>query len=111
MTDYVQDIISKIKKKINDANLDLSGINDTIAFQFNLTGKQKGVFYIELKDHNINVEPYEYNNKDASISATKTNLEKIINGSLPVELAVLTGKVKIQGDINKVKMLGAFFKK
>lgn len=107
----VQDIIIKIKKKITDANLDLSGINDTFGYQFNVTGKQPGVFYVEVKNHQINVEPYEYNDHVASISAAKTTLDKIISGSLPIVLAVTTGKVKIKGDMEKVKLLGAVFKK
>ncbi|MDR0919239.1 MAG: SCP2 sterol-binding domain-containing protein [Oscillospiraceae bacterium] len=110
MANEVQDIIVKINKKIAEANLDLSGVKETVAFQFNLTGKLPGVFYIELKDGKINVEPYEYNDRNALISTTKTNLEKIISGSLKLPIALATGKVKVEGDLEKVKMLGAILK-
>ena len=34
---------------------------DFLAVQINITGKESGVFYVEVKDHKISVEPYEYN--------------------------------------------------
>ena len=36
----------------------------TVAFQFNVTGESEGAFYVEVSDGKINVEPYEYYDRE-----------------------------------------------
>ncbi|GHU52324.1 hypothetical protein FACS1894132_01710 [Clostridia bacterium] len=106
----IEDLIAKTQKKIAEANLDLSGFNDKLAFQVNITGRETGVFYVEVKDHQINVAPYEYNDRDALFITNKTNFEKLLSGTLPIPLAIATGKLKIEGDLEKAKLFGVILK-
>ncbi len=39
---------------------DVSDISEHLAFQFNITGEAEGIFYAEVKDGALAVEPYEY---------------------------------------------------
>ena len=39
-------------------NVDVSGVQGTMAFQINIEGKAvNGIFYIEIKDGQVHVEP------------------------------------------------------
>ncbi len=48
-------------------NADVSDITEHLAYQFNITGEASGIFYVEVKDGKLNVEPYEYFDRDAKI--------------------------------------------
>ncbi len=74
---------------------------DFLAVQINITGKDPGVFYVEVKDHRINVEPYEYIDRNCAITINMTNFNKLIDGKLDPVLAFTTGKLKVEGDAGK----------
>ena len=74
---------------------------DFLAVQVNITGKSSGVFYVEVKDHKISVEPYEYNDRNCAITISLTDFNKLLDGKLDPVLAFGTGKLKVDGDIGK----------
>ncbi|MDE7099414.1 MAG: SCP2 sterol-binding domain-containing protein [Ruminococcus sp.] len=92
--------------------IDVSGC-DFLAIQFNLIDIEKsdidnpdqqrnpGVFYIEVKDHNTTIMPYEYNDRNCAMSLKMKNLIKLINGELDAVAAFTLGKLKIDGDLGK----------
>ena len=80
--------------------IDASG-RDFLAVQINLTGNDGGVFYVEVKDGRINIEPYEHNDRNCAITMDLTNFNKLIDGKLDPVLAFTTGKLKVDGDVGK----------
>ncbi len=80
--------------------VDASG-RDFLAVQINLTGDNGGVFYVEVKDGMINIEPYEYNDRNCAITMDLSNFNKLIDGKLDPVLAFTTGKLKVDGDVGK----------
>lgn len=96
-----EQVVAKVKAKFQDVNAD--NIDGIVALQINLEGKNtNGIFYIEVKDHNVNVEPYEYYDRHAIVTVNPTNLLKLLDGKLdPVE-AYNKGKVTVDGDVNAV---------
>lgn len=92
-----EQVVSKVKSKFK--NVDASGIDGVVALQINLEGKNiNGIFYIEVKDRKVNVEPYEYYDRHAIVTINPTNLFKLVEGKLdPIE-AYTKGKVTIDGD-------------
>ncbi len=74
---------------------------DFLAVQINITDKEGGVFYVEVKDHRISVEPYEYNDRNCAITMNMANFNKLIDGKLDPVLAFTTGKLKVDGDAGK----------
>ncbi len=74
---------------------------DFLAVQVNITGKESGVFYVEIKDHKISVEPYEYNDRNCAITISLTDFNKLLDGKLDPVLAFGTGKLKVDGDVGK----------
>lgn len=93
-----EELLEKVRKLA--APIDATGM-DFFAVQVNITGKNPGVFYIEVKDGNIAIEPYEYNDRNCAITMSMTNFNKLIDGKLNPVLAFSTGKLKVDGDLNK----------
>ena len=84
---------------------------DFLAVQINITGKDPGVFYVEVKDHRINVEPYDYHDRNCAITISMTNFNKLIDGKLDPNLAFTTGKLKVEGDAGKALEFANLLKK
>ena len=99
----VDQLIGKIYNKLSKA--DIAGTQGKVAVQVNLTGKVTGVFYIEILNGVLSVMPYEYIDRDACISTTLTNLEKMMSGKLVPQVAVAEGKVIVEGNVDKVMAL------
>ena len=94
-----ESIVEAARNKFCD--LDVSSVNGTRAFQINIEGKTvNGIFYIEIKDGKVNVEPYEYYDRNAILTMNGTNFMKLINGKLNPVSAFTSGKIKVDGDIN-----------
>ena len=56
----------------------------TLAFQVDVEGKAEGIFYIEIKDGQLHVEPYDYHDRNARLIINGTNLMKLVNGKLGI---------------------------
>jgi len=102
-----EEIFAKSKELIlaNDA----SGIEGHLAVEVDITGEGSGAFYIELKDGNIYVEPYEYYDRDCKLIISGDDFLNICNGSLDSVKAFTNGKLKIEGDIDKALKMSEIF--
>ena len=74
---------------------------DFLAVQVNITGKDSGVFYVEVKDHKISVEPYDYNDRNCAVTMSMTDFNKLLDGKLDPVIAFTTKKLKVDGDVGK----------
>ncbi|MBR6392765.1 MAG: SCP2 sterol-binding domain-containing protein [Eubacterium sp.] len=92
-------IVEAARDKFCD--IDVSDVQGVRAFQINIEGKSvNGIFYIEIKDGKVNVEPYEYYDRNAIITVNPTNFIKLINGKLDPVAAFTSGKLSVDGDVN-----------
>ena len=91
-------LVTKLRKLTEKA--DVSNV-DFLAVQVNLTDQDPGVFYVEVKDHKISVEPYEYNDRNCAISIKSDDFNKLMTGKLDPSVAFGVGKLKIDGDLGK----------
>lgn len=73
----------------------------TSGVQFNIIGEAQGIFYIEVKNGELSVEPYEYYDRDAMFTCTADTLRKIESGKLDPVAAVTLQKLKVEGNIDK----------
>ena len=92
------DMFSKVKGMMMEA--DVSTVNEHLAYQFNVTGEAEGIFYAEVKEGKLYVEPYEYYDRDAIFICSAETLFKINEGKLDPVLAVTLGKLKVEGNID-----------
>lgn len=101
-----EEFFAKVKEKFMTA--DVSDITEHLAYQFNITGEAEGIFYVEVKDGKLYVEPYDYYDRDAAFTASAENLMKIVEGKLDPVLAVTMKKLKVEGDMDKALKLKSF---
>ena len=93
------DFFAEIKSRFMEA--DVSDIQEHLAYQFNITGEASGIFYVEVKDGKLHVEPYEYFDRDAMFTGSAETFMKIAEGKLDPVAAVGLLKLKVEGNIDK----------
>lgn len=93
------DFFAEIKEKFMEA--DVSDITEHLAYQFNITGEASGIFYVEVKDGKLSVEPYEYFDRDALFICSAQTLRELADGKLDPVLAFTVQKLKVEGNIDK----------
>lgn len=94
-------------KKYKDefAGTDVSNVSDHLAYQFNIVGEAEGIFYVEVKDGVLSIEPYDYHDRDALFIATADVYQQIADGKLDPIHAFTVGKLKVEGNIDKALRL------
>lgn len=103
-----EELVENVRGKVCGANV--AGI-PFIAIQVNITGKNSGVFYIEIKDGKASVEPYEYNDRSCAFTIDQANFLKLMDGKLDPVVAYTTGKLKVDGDLGKALEFAKLLKK
>lgn len=93
------DIFSELKRRFMEA--DVSDIQEHLAYQFNIIGEGSGIFYVEVKEGKLSVEPYEYYDRDAMFTCSGEILMKIADGKMDPIMAVTLQKMKVEGNIDK----------
>ena len=94
-----EEIVAKVKELFGDS--DVSGIQEHLAYQFNIIGEGEGAFYAEVKDGKLAIEPYEYHDRDCKFICTAEVLFNLISGKLDPVAAFMTGKLKVEGNLAK----------
>ncbi|MGN0131457.1 MAG: SCP2 sterol-binding domain-containing protein [Lachnospiraceae bacterium] len=85
---------------------DVSDIHEHLAFQFNIEDEEAGgIFYVEVKDGKLSVEPYEYHDRDAMFTSDPDTIQKIAEGKLDPIWAFTVQKLKVEGNIEKALRL------
>lgn len=70
-------------------------VTEHIAVQFNVTGEGEGIFYAELNDGVLAVEPYDYKDNDAVLTADSAAL-------LTALKEADTAKLSLEGNSEKI---------
>ena len=94
-----EEIFTKSKKLIMKS--DVSKVDGHLAVQIDIEGEGEGAFYIELKDHQLFVEPYEYYDRDCKFIISGDNFIKLADGKLDPVAAFFDGRLKIDGSVEK----------
>jgi len=82
-----------IKKSIT--KFDSAKFENDFAIQVTMTNKDcGGIFYIEYKDGQLNIEPYNYYDNNVDITSGYADLLKVLSG----KLALTSVKLNITGD-------------
>uniref|UniRef100_UPI0040572343 SCP2 sterol-binding domain-containing protein n=1 Tax=Acetatifactor sp. TaxID=1872090 RepID=UPI0040572343 len=83
----------------------VSKIVGHVAFQFNVEGEAEGAFYVELSDGKINVEPYEYYDRDVLIVTSAAVIIQMLEGKIQSREAYANGQIRAYGDIENLNVL------
>ncbi|MCR5656512.1 MAG: SCP2 sterol-binding domain-containing protein [Butyrivibrio sp.] len=98
-----EEIVAKVKDAAK--NVDVSNVQEHAAYQFNITGEGEGAFYIEINDGKMDVQPYEYFDRDILVFTSASDLVDILEGKTDFVNAYLTGKISAEGDLRKADLL------
>ena len=71
------------------ANADAGNVKEHVAIQCNIEGEAEGALYIEFSEGNIDVQPYEYYDRDAILTLSAANLLEIAAGKKEEECVQL----------------------
>ena len=80
---------------------DVSKFDGHLAVEFDVIGEGEGAFYVEIKDKNVYVEPYEYYDRDVRFIASAKTFLGLADGTVNAVAAFTTGQLKIDGSIDK----------
>ena len=101
----------ELVKKVQAAQVkaDASKVEGHIAVQVNVTGDAEGAFYMEIAERLLYVEPYDYNDRDALMTADGADVLALVQGKLALDATVAEGKAAVEGDYDKLAALLATF--
>ena len=83
-------------------NADAGNVKEHVAIQCNIEGEAEGALYIEFSEGNIDVQPYEYYDRDAILTLSAANLLEIAAGKKDLLEAYHANEVSVWGDLDKV---------
>ena len=78
-------------------------------YQFNLSGDGGGQFTVAIKHGDCTVEEGIATAPDVIISAVATDYMNIVTGAYPFGLAVVNGRLKVNGDLRLLIRMGKYF--
>jgi putative sterol carrier protein len=84
------------------------GLNAT--YQFNLSGEGGGQWNVLIKDEQCEVKEGAHPSPNITISMAAGDYLDMINGKLNGQVAFMTGRLKISGDIGLALKLQGLFK-
>lgn len=93
-----EDVLKTAREKA--AKADISQV-DFLAVQINVTGEAQGVFYVEVKDGRIRVEPYEYYDRQCRIVISDSDFYLLLAGKLDPGKAYDDGRLQAEGDLGR----------
>lgn len=94
-----EQIFTEVKKRCDGKALD--NYYSHLAVEVNITGEGEGIFYIEAKDGILHAEPYTYNDRDVRFNISGDNFIRLVSKQLDPVWAFTTGKLKIDGSVEK----------
>ncbi len=96
------------EKKFNSIKLKLEAADVTLpeanfAFEITMTDDDcAGTFYIASRGNGLEVEPYDYHDNTASLTATANTVTRLLDGRTSLESALSTGKLNATGDVDAI---------
>ena len=101
------DIFKEMSANLNpDA---AKGMNATI--QFNLSGDTGGQWYVAIKDGKADVQQGTAPSANMTLSMTAQDYVDMVMGKLNGQMAFMSGKLKISGDMGLAMKMQTLFKR
>ena len=89
------------------ANANVSGLNGHVAIQIEVTEDGCGIFYAEITDGVLNVQPYDYRDNTAAVTLPHSTLFALLRRETTLPEAVAQEKALVQGCMESAAKLFA----
>ncbi len=99
------ELVAKVQAAL--AKADASKVENHIAVQVNVTGEAEGAFYMEISGGVLYVAPFDYNDRDALLTADGAEVLNVAQGKITLENAIKEGKIAHEGNWDKTLELSA----
>jgi putative sterol carrier protein len=107
VADQVKEIFNAMPANLNaDA---AKGMNAVI--QFNLTGDGGGNYYVTIKDGTCTVSEGTHQSPNMTMTMAAQDYVDMITGKLNGQMAFMSGKLKIAGDMGLAMKMQSLFKR
>ena len=94
----------KIKSAMEKS--DAKAVEGHLALQININDADaSGIIYIEVRDGQLFVEPYDYYDRDAIITASYKDVVRVMSGRLGYDKAIENGAFAVDGNIERAAEL------
>ena len=93
--------------KAGFANANVSGLNGHVAIQIEVTEDGCGIFYAEVTDGVLNVQPYDYRDNTAAVTLPHSTLFALLRRETTLPEAVAQEKAFVQGCMESAAKLFA----
>lgn len=104
----VEEIFQKMELKLHERKQQISNVGALV--KFDISGKEGGKWIVDLNDETLGVRVGD-EEANCTFTASDENFIKLIKREMKPETAILTGKVKISGDLMLAMQLSKLFKK
>ena len=98
-----EEIVQLVRETYESA--DAREIFEHIAVQVNMTGEGGGIFYLEVAERAISVEPYDYVDRDGLLTLSTDTAIAVTKREIPFKEAVDSGLIRLEGNIEKIWQL------
>jgi len=92
-----KDVFAEVEKRLKEDPSKVAGIN--AVYQFNLSGESGGSWYVDLTGDEPKVEEGEHESPNCTIITDADTFVGVATGSINGQMAFMTGKLKIKGDM------------
>lgn len=100
----------KLSKKLLCA--DSSKFSESFAIQVNMSDEDcGGIFYIANINDVFSVEPYDYHDHTAMITASADDVLKVLTGKLSLDNGIKSGRFTVKGNPEHIRIVAAAFPK
>ena len=96
-------IVEKLQSKY--ANASVEKVDGQVAVQFNVRGEGEGALYIKVAEGQVDVQPYEYYDRNAVVTIDSSVLLEIVDGKTDIESAYNDNRFYVDGDLGAVLLL------
>ena len=102
-----KEVFQKVEMKINARQADLEKIG--AVYKFVVAGPNGGIWVVDLRGDTFGVREGE-EEANCTFDTEETHFMDLFTGKLPPERALLTGKVKVTGDVILAMKFGQLLK-
>lgn len=99
-----KEVFAKFSEKMVNEPAKFEGI-DAI-YEFNITGDDGGTWTMDLKSDPKAISEGSKGNATCTITMSNSDFSDMIDGSLNPQMAFMTGKLKVSGDMGQAIKLG-----